>query len=378
MAVADEARKLVVLSSGVDSLNLSAWGDLQDGVLSALAEKREQARLAGEPVRLNLWKTGTPFDVKPHGARSYSNVLTSGDMDLMVGTGPAFPPVFAELRSEFLHAKGPDLAIADLVKVLTEDLFEKEPELRASRVDLYADTQGWDLELADMRRFTCRARYRVSYREAAMQEGRRLTGLQFGRSELVGRIYDKTRELKKSGKRWLWDHWGQGVDPERPVWRIEFQFKRDVVKSFRFSDPSELLWGLQDMWRHATHTWMAYRRPTSDGRERRWPVDPIWEDVRAVQIVPAICGLIPKRSKELDEERTLRLMQGCLSSLGALRGWFSFEEAWEGSRPLVAAQFDERGRPFPRMVREKASRRLPLSVLEGGTEDRAVPEEDAA
>lgn len=29
------------------------------------------------------------------------------------------------------------------------------------------------------------------------------------------------------------------------------------------------------------------------------------EDVRAVEIVPRICGLIPKRNKELDEERTL-------------------------------------------------------------------------
>jgi hypothetical protein len=362
---------LRVLSSGVDSLNLSAWGDLEPGVLTTLAEKREQARLAGQPVRLNLRKTGTPFDVKPHGARSYSNVLTSGDMDLMVGTGPAFPPVFAELRSEYLHARGPDLAIGDLVKILTEDLFEKEPQLVTSRVDLYADTQGWDLELADLRRFTCRARYRVSYREAAMQEGGRLTGMQFGRSDLVGRIYDKTRELKKSGKRWLWDHWGQAVDPERPVWRIEFQFKRDEVKSFRFGDLSELLWGLQDMWRHATHTWLKYGTPTSDARERRWPVDPVWEDVRAVEIVPRVCGVIPTRNKELDEERTLRLMQGCLSSLGALHGWLDFEEAWEGSRPLVAAQFEERGRPFGRMAREKAARRLPLTVLDGGVEDAA-------
>jgi hypothetical protein len=168
------------------------------------------------------------------------------------------------------------------------------------------------------------------------------------------------------------------VDPERPVWRIEFQYKRDLVKSFRFCDLSELLWGLQDMWQHATHTWLNYRTPTSDARERRWPVDPVWEDVRAVEIVPRICGLIPKRNRELDEDRTLRLMQGCLSSLGALRGWFSFEEAWEGSRPLVAAQFDERGRPFARMVREKASHRLPVSVLEGGIEDQGVPEEDAA
>jgi hypothetical protein len=71
-------------------------------------------------------------------------------------------------------------------------------------------------------------------------------------------------------------------------------------------------------------------------------------------------------------------MQGCLSSLGALRGWYSFEDAWEGSQPLVAAQFEERGRPFGRMVREKAARRLPMTVLEAGARDVVVPERDAA
>ena len=62
----------------------------------------------------------------------------------------------------------------------------------------------------------------------------------------------------------------------------------------------------------------------------------------------------------------MRLMQGCLSSLGALQGWFDFKGAWDGSRALVAAQFEERGRPFSRMVRENAARRLPVTVLEGG------------
>ncbi|MBO0743884.1 MAG: hypothetical protein J2P43_02605 [Candidatus Dormibacteraeota bacterium] len=40
-------------------------------------------------------------------------------------------------------------------------------------------------------------------------------------------------------------------------------------------------------------------------------------------------------------------------SLGALHGWFDFEDAWDGSRPLVAAHFEERGRSFSRMVRRE-------------------------
>jgi hypothetical protein len=89
--------------------------------------------------------------------------------------------------------------------------------------------------------------------------------------------------------------------------------------------------------------------------------------------------LIPKRNQELDEERTLRLMQGCLSSLGALHGWYSFDEAWEGSRSLVAGEFEARGRPFARMAREKGARRLPVSVLDvGQNRPDVLDEEDAA
>ena len=71
------------------------------------------------------------------------------------------------------------------------------------------------------------------------------------------------------------------------------------------------------------------------------------------------------------KERTLRLMQGCLTSLGALNGWSSFGEAWESALPLVAAQFDEDRRSFPAKVREKASRRIGVTVLDGAAEDVA-------
>ena len=82
-------------------------------------------------------------------------------------------------------------------------------------------------------------------------------------------------------------------------------------------------------------------------------------------------GLVRQREKEFSEEGTLRLLQGCLTSIGALRGWWAFDEAWERPRPLVAAQVEERGRSFSDMAREKAARRIGVTVLDGAGEDVA-------
>ncbi|MGH7921729.1 MAG: hypothetical protein ACREQM_17570 [Candidatus Dormibacteraceae bacterium] len=222
-----------------------------------------------------------------------------------------------------------------------------------------------------MGRFITPATFRKGHYESDVHQGRRLSGFQFGKSELVARVYDKTLELTKSGKRWMWDVWGPAVNPNRSVWRLEFELKRAAIKRFQFTDAAEVLWGLQDLWHYATWSWLSYRTPTADERERRWPVDPIWEEVRSIEIEPTMIGLIPRREKELSEERTLRLMQGCLTSLGALHGWWGFGEAWDRARPLVAAQFEERGRSFTAMAREKAARRIGVTVLQGAAEDVA-------
>lgn len=48
------------------------------------------------------------------------------------------------------------------------------------------------------------------------------------------------------------------------------QFKRDLIESFQFDGLADVLWGVQDLWRYATHRWLTYRTPTRP-RSERWP-----------------------------------------------------------------------------------------------------------
>jgi hypothetical protein len=334
---------------------LSVRGLLDERVLSELEAARDEAKSSGDLVRYEV--AGAAFLVRGHGARGYSCVLTCSDMDLKLGAGPEFPSGSVELRSSFLHAVGPAGAVERVLNVLT-GFYASAPKLSVSRVDLYADVQGWELELSDLRRFVSlgRARGLYSPEGEVWARGRRLTGFRFGRDKIVARIYDKSLEVQVSGKKWMWDVWGPEADRLLPIWRVEYECKRAFLRDYELTGVGETLMALQDLWSYLTGDWLSFREPTQDRRERRWPVDPAWECIQRIEIAPGLCGLVRRRMTELDEERTLTLMQGCLSSLAALHGWREFGQAWAMSRPLVSAQFEARGRPFAAEVRRKQER----------------------
>jgi hypothetical protein len=48
-------------------------------------------------------------------------------------------------------------------------------------------------------------------------------------------------------------------------------------------------------------------------RERRWPVDPLWREVQAVTISPAVSGVVRRRLHQATEERLVQGLQGYLS-----------------------------------------------------------------
>ncbi len=59
-------------------------------------------------------------------------------------------------------------------------------------------------------------------------------------------IYDKTREMKQSGKEWFTDIWRlHGWDEEKDgsVWRVEFKFKREALHELQQDDE---FWGIED------------------------------------------------------------------------------------------------------------------------------------
>src|SRR5262249_58735337 len=74
-------------------------------------------------------------------------------------------------------------------------------------------------------------------------QGNRPTGYQFGRSQVVARLYNKTIEAAEQGNEsyvaLLIARCGEAFDPAHDVWRLEFELKRDGMKGFRLYAPPE-------------------------------------------------------------------------------------------------------------------------------------------
>src|SRR5579859_6151458 len=108
---------LRVLSSGVDTLHLSARGTVRGEVWEALEAARREAQAAGESVPFGFELTGQAFLLKPHGLRGYAYWLTSPDVELLLGRSERFPAALLQFHSAYLHSVGVGWAV-DLVEQL--------------------------------------------------------------------------------------------------------------------------------------------------------------------------------------------------------------------------------------------------------------------
>jgi hypothetical protein len=355
---------LTVLASGVDSLYVSAKGTVRPALWPVLELVKGAAHEAGEAEMFEWPVTGRTMAMKPHGVRTYGFWLSSPDFELMLSTNERFPPAMVQLHSAFLHSVGVDAAIDAAASVLIDDVFAWPPELNVSRIDLYADVQGWDLELGHLPRFVSLGRARRGFGQVEeFTSGHRLTGFRFGAGgALMVRVYDKTVEIGRRGLAWLPDLWGERRSDES-VWRIEAQFKRAALVDFNppLRTVDEVLSRLQALWRYVTGEWLTYREPSDHQREARWPLDPIWREVQAIELAPSSVDLVRGRLAQAEELRLVQGGLGYLTSWAALRNHHEIDSTLEAIRPILVRYLESRGSTFRDEVKRKRDRRLEVS-----------------
>jgi hypothetical protein len=177
------------LASGIDALYLSGRAELSKRFLARLEGCRTWAGEAKRPAPCEIGDR--TVGIAPHGWGKYRFCLDHEMARIGFSTSRHLPTVRVQPRSEFLHAVGPDAAVAALHEVLSTEL--RQLRLWVNRVDLFADWQGWNLTLADASRFVCRADARRTYEVAGA-----LTGFEFGSrttKTLLARLYDKTADM---------------------------------------------------------------------------------------------------------------------------------------------------------------------------------------
>jgi hypothetical protein len=251
------------------------------------------------------------------------------------------PSVFIEMRSHALHthpegaAGACEAALAWVCTHLYADQYSAAKDMisfsaaKISRADIHIDWQGGYTPALSNLSEELRCFIRPGRVKGALYfQGGAATGLQFGRSQVVARLYNKTLETKEKGNdayaELLTAHCGDTFDPAQDVWRLEFELKREGAKGFRLyaapeeDDPDDEVEAemsaeelqhigtlprffarMEELFLHLTRHWLRLVEESEDANRSRWPMHATWQQLR--EAFGPLAGIPPLD----DEKRTL-------------------------------------------------------------------------
>ena len=266
------------LASGVDALYLSGRAAISTDLEFALNEARAHADKTDDSVTFILG--GVEMQLQARGFGKYRFSLDHLFGRVGITASKSLPAIRVQPRAEFLHGVGPRAAV---------EWFAQHLEgacgpvlLTVSRLDLFADFQGWSLSGDDRREFLTRAT-ELGLHEASDE----FNGLQFGKrtsGAISARLYDKTIESAKAGSLYWRDIWGENFDRDQSVLRVEFELARDALRQFGVNRSDEVLDATGSLWTHLTTQWLTHRKVTDDQNKSRWPISAEWKCVQRARI----------------------------------------------------------------------------------------------
>jgi len=369
--MSEEQARLV--NRGIDTLVLNAHYLGKDGkpekrllaasLLEALEEWKKRAQEEGEPVTTPWVFQGMYLQMRPNGAGRghWQWLLVSRLLNVSVSRGKWNGGIAqVRLSSEYLWSIGTLERALQQVQTFLTSFLDERVFLQVSEVHLCVDIAGWQaIETFDYRQvFVSRSRKRVDHAEADWQidpgtvfsaqdfaYGLVRTGLSFAaRGSVSCTIYDKTRELKRSGKEWFEDVWlANGWDGESDVWRVEFRFLREALHELKQDD---VFWGIEsaydlgtripDLWAYAAgHVaggpdavpdgWLRLVDPQQTKRRFRWPTNAVWKLVQ--EAFSVVCEL-PENFAEIVRKR--HEDHNVLKGIEATVGYATSLSAWVG------------------------------------------------
>lgn len=314
---------------GIDSLYLSYPGELHPGTEATL--KRLKLKAQGpehEAAEAQLQLGSHIFEVRDKSSGLFAFTLVDDAFMIRVSArrSKKLPMAYVQVSSGLLSARTPASIETELRSLLAELGSVEAPKV--SRADLFVDfASTLDMEAWDRQAWVTRASAISQYAEDTT-----FTGWAIGAGGvLMARLYNKLLECKKRGKGYLLDLWAQaGWNQVHPVWRLEFEFRREVLAQLNLDSLPSVLSNLDGLWSYATTDWLKLCEPNPQDRTRsRWPIHPLWMDLADIDWEspggPLLRSYSPSRapSREYLGSRALAL----LASMGAVADLPDFQEA---------------------------------------------------
>lgn len=314
---------------GIDSLYLSYPGELTSSRESELRSLKTQAQgPSHEAAKAQIQLGSHVFEVKDKSSGLFAFTLVDDAymIRLAAGKSKKLPMAYVQVSSHVLSHKSPAVIETELRHILRAlgDVYAP----KVSRVDLFLDF-ACSLDMEAWRRDAWLTRAKAVHQYA---EDATFTGWTIGAGGvLMARLYHKLIESGKSGKVYLHGLWRQaGWVGDLPVWRLEFQFKREILKQLDLEGLPSILDHLGGLWSYASTDWLRLTIPNPDDKTRtRWPIHPLWMALSSVDWSspggPLLRSYAPVRAPSLGY---LGLRgASVIASIGAVVGITDFDQA---------------------------------------------------
>ena len=272
-----------LLRFGVDSLYLSYQGDLFPDVQERLSKLKQLAQHpeADQQALAQYTIAGHIFEVKDKGSSVFPYVMEDGAFRIQLSrASKQLPMAYVKLSSRYLSSITPQEAEEHLRSILNE-LGTLTDSAHVSRLDLCADfVSNENMESWGREAWVTRGKNIAAY---AVNE--QFTGWTVGLGGVIAcRLYNKLLEIIESGRIDLLPLWeSSGRSPGEPVWRVEFQFRREAMAQHGLVCLDSVMANLNGLWSYASTEWLRLTIPNPDDQTRsRWPLHPLWEYLSSV------------------------------------------------------------------------------------------------
>jgi hypothetical protein len=340
---------LVILRAGVDTVEVSLMGELCEGRTEELDRLKAFAQDKNEAQRLG----DTPLFVQPKAYGFWRWRLTTPLFELRLSPCQDKGKPSASVRLSALGLASHDPL--ELYRTATEQLASLGEyfECGVSRLDVYADLQGWTPTVAELRGMKCPATFRPIYPNVEHPET-----FQYGKGDVVVRLYNKDAEILHSHKPWVRETWRESGrwDPEQPVWRIEVQARTKLLGELRQRSASVALARPGAVFDYVLRKWCQLRVPNGDQKVTRWLEHPVWAELRGLVFDGETAARVLAKSRLLPLEGAAKRVVGLVATAGAYYGEVEYIKALQRLSDRAEVYMLSEHVEFGELVAEKYKR----------------------
>lgn len=313
-------------------------------------EENKPVELMINGISINIEKSGMPF---------YAYRITCKDFIVGFTENPTAtnPPVRVKLLSCFLWSLGAKNAVESFLQWFSYFNLNIVGN-RISRVDICADSDKTKFVQSDIKYIVTRAKGRtVHFVNDKYFDGKTFSGFTIGKGNpILARIYNKTKEIIKSGKVWFLDLWeANDWHPPKHVWRVEFQLRREILKELQI-DCLDDLWNKEDgLWSYLTGEWLLFKDNNSSNVSRG-TVKKKWSIIQKAKYNANISPLVRQTVLRGDMRRLLDQTTGLVLSIAAGGNCISLEQALDIVKGYSKVKLSKEENQFEKEIHKRRTR----------------------